>query len=152
MTQPRSKIIDVAAGIVVKNDKVLLARRARGQHLAGKWEFPGGKVEHGETPEECLCREFKEEFDLTVEVGKYVTESIYQYPEKNIRLLAYYVTLISCNFTLKVHDEIKWVEIESLSRMNLAEADIPIAVLLEEQYCHRRENQPKTTIENPAIL
>ncbi|WP_456384716.1 8-oxo-dGTP diphosphatase MutT [Desulfolithobacter sp.] len=142
MTPSKPEIIDVAAGILVKNNQVLLARRARGQHLAGKWEFPGGKIEHGETPEECLCREFKEEFDVTVAVGEYVTESIHQYPDKNIRLLAYYVTLISRNFTLKVHDVIKWVEIENLVQMNLAEADIPIAARLEEQISKHQQSTP----------
>ncbi|BCO09895.1 NUDIX hydrolase [Desulfolithobacter dissulfuricans] len=137
MTQARPKIIDVAAGVFAKDNQVLVARRAKGQHLAGKWEFPGGKIEHGETPEECLCREFKEEFDVTITVGEYVAESIHKYPDKNIRLLAYYVTLISGNFTLKVHDAIKWVEIKHLLQINLAEADIPIAAVLEQQ-----ENQP----------
>ena len=137
MTQARPKIIDVAAGVFAKDNQVLVARRAKGQHLAGKWEFPGGKIEHGETPEECLCREFKEEFDVTITVGEYVAESIHKYPDKNIRLLAYYVTLISGNFTLKVHDAIKWVEIKHLLQISLAEADIPIAAVLEQQ-----ENQP----------
>lgn len=70
---------------------------------------------------------------MTVAVGEYVTESIHHYPDKNIRLLAYYVTLISGNFMLKVHDAIKWMEIEHLLQINLAEADIPIVAVLEKQ-------------------
>ena len=59
-------MIEVAAAIIVNGGKILIAQRAENQNLAGKWEFPGGKVESGETPEECLVREIKEETGLTI--------------------------------------------------------------------------------------
>ncbi|MBL4903062.1 MAG: (deoxy)nucleoside triphosphate pyrophosphohydrolase [Desulfocapsa sp.] len=102
------RIIDVAAAVFSKGDAVLVARWAPGQHLEKKWEFPGGKIEHGETPEECLRRELKEELGITVEVGDYVGESLYSYTDKTVRLLAYHVKHLSGDFSLTVHDKIDW--------------------------------------------
>ncbi len=131
--------IDVAAAVFRKNDKVLVARRARGQHLEYKWEFPGGKVEKNETPEECLHRELKEELGVLVEVGEYIGESLFNYAEKNIRLLAYQVELLSGDFSLTVHDEINWVKIKDLASVDLAEADIPIALTLQKQIMYQAD-------------
>lgn len=58
---------EVTAAIILKDNRVLIAQRAPGENLAGKWEFPGGKVEHGETPKECLKREISEELDVDIE-------------------------------------------------------------------------------------
>ena len=65
----------VTCAIIEKEGKILIARRALDQQLAGKWEFPGGKVEDGESPEECLKRELEEEFGIQVEVGEFITPS-----------------------------------------------------------------------------
>ncbi len=65
----------VSCTIIEKEGKILIARRAEDQKLAGKWEFPGGKVEDGESPEERLKRELEEEFGIQVEVGEYITSS-----------------------------------------------------------------------------
>jgi len=85
------KIIDVAAAVIKENGLIMVARRAKGEHLAGKWEFPGGKIEAHETPEQCLQRELKEEFAIITRTGAFVGESIFNYPDKSIRLLAYEV-------------------------------------------------------------
>lgn len=81
------RTIDVAAAVFVENGLILVARRAPGQHLEHKWEFPGGKVEKDETAEECLRREIREEFGVNVEVEDYVGESTFSYPDKKIDLL-----------------------------------------------------------------
>ena len=78
-----NQYIDVVAAVFVENGSVLVARRASGQHLEYKWEFPGGKIEKDETPEECLRRELKEELGVNVEVEDSVGESLFSYPEKN---------------------------------------------------------------------
>jgi len=126
--------IDVAAAVFSKDDSVLVARRAPRQHLEKKWEFPGGKIEPGETPEECLRRELKEELGVTVEVGDYVGESLFSYTDKNVRLLAYHVKHLSGDFSLTVHDRIEWVKIRNLGTVDLAEADIPIMCFLQESW------------------
>lgn len=76
-------MIDVTAAIIRRNGKVLIAKRSSTSSLPNKWEFPGGKIDDGETPEECLKRELQEEFDIIVDVGDYLTESVYQYEKKN---------------------------------------------------------------------
>lgn len=117
----------VTAAILIKNDRVLIAKRSAGDKLANKWEFPGGTVENGETPEQCLKREMKEEFEVDVTVGEYIGESIYNYDHGLIRLLAYRTYWIGGEINLKVHNDYKWVFINQLDRYDLASADIPIA-------------------------
>lgn len=136
----KPSILDVAAAVIGQDDSVLVARRAEGQHLAGKWEFPGGKIEKDELPEECLRRELKEELGVMVAVGDYIGESVYHYPGKRVRLLAYHVKLLSLEIVLTVHDRIDWVKIGDLAAMDLAEADIPIALALQQQQLLQSNN------------
>lgn len=82
-------MIDVTAAIIKRNSKILIAKRSSSSSLPNKWEFPGGKVDAGETPEECLARELYEEFDIIVTVGNFLGESVYEYENKTIRLMAF---------------------------------------------------------------
>ncbi len=125
-----ANVIDVAAAVIMKDGLVMLARRAMGEHLGQKWEFPGGKIEPGETPRECLQRELKEEFDINTKAGKFLGESLYHYPDKSIRLLAYEVVWLDGDLILRVHDKIDWVRVEELLEKDMAAADIPIAQIL----------------------
>lgn len=106
---------------------MLVARRARGQRLEGKWEFPGGKVHDEETPEECLRRELAEEFGVQVQVGEHVATSLYDYGFINIELAAYRASYVGGLFRLTDHDEIRWVAPSGLLELDLAPADVPIA-------------------------
>ncbi len=108
----------------------MVARRAKGEDQEQKWEFPGGKIEPDETPEECLRRELEEEFAITVQVKKLIGESFHHYPDKSIRLIAYEVVWLSGDFILRVHDKIDWVAPDALLEKDLAAADIPIAQVL----------------------
>ncbi len=123
-------IIDVTAAVIVKDGKVLAARRGPGKHLEGYWEFPGGKLEENETPEGCLERELTEEFSISSRVGAYIGDSVYDYGEKIIHLLGYEVEHIAGDFKLVDHDELRWLEIDQLADMKWAPADIPLV----EQY------------------
>lgn len=124
-----NKVIDVTAGIIERAGKILIAKRKKGKHLEGFWEFPGGKIEDGESPEECLVRELGEEFSIKVKVLGFVGESIYMYADKTIRLLGYEVRYLSGDFVLKEHDEIKWVSKRGIAKYKLAPADVPILSL-----------------------
>ena len=124
------KQIDVTAAIIVKDHKVFAARRKHGTHLAGYWEFPGGKLEQGETPEQCLERELQEEFKITTRIGDFVAESIYDYGSKTVRLLAYQVEHVSGDFQLIDHDELRWLALDELDSVEWAPADISLV----EQY------------------
>mgnify|MGYP001548874032 CR=1 FL=1 len=123
------KQIDVVAAIIVKNNQVFAARRKTGIHLAGYWELPGGKLEHGETPEQCLLRELQEELSITTKIGRYIGESLYDYGTKVIRLIAYQVEHIEGRFQLIEHDELRWLSVEELETVEWAPADIPIVEL-----------------------
>lgn len=120
------KTIDVTAAIIESNNKFLIAKRKKGKHLEGKWEFPGGKIEHQETPEKCLKRELKEEFGIATEVRDFIGESIFDYGDIKIRLLGYHVQYISGDFRLKDHDEIHWVAKNEFYKYDFADADIPL--------------------------
>jgi len=117
----------VAAAVIEKDSKILLARRRRGDTLGGKWEFPGGKIEPGETPEECLKRELKEEFDIETKIGELVSRTTFIYYLVPIELLAYKTKYISGDLKINEHDEIAWVAAEDLESYNLVRADRPIA-------------------------
>ena len=119
-------MIKVTAAIIEREGVFLIARRSAGKHMAGKWEFPGGKIEPGETPEECLVRELKEEFDIDVKVENHVADSIYDYGEKVICLMGYRVTYICGDFLLRDHDKISWISIDEMGDYDFAPADIPL--------------------------
>jgi mutator protein MutT len=119
-------LITVTAAIIQKNDLVLSARRKEGLHLAGYWEFPGGKLEDGEQPEECLRRELLEEFGIESEIGACIGESIYHYESKTIRLLGFLTTHVDGEFSLTDHDEIRWLKPDELKELQWAPADVPL--------------------------
>ena len=120
-------IIRVTAAILEKDRKILIAKRKTGDDLfAGLWEFPGGKVEKGETPKECMARELREELDIDVEVGELITSNKHKYPHGIFELLAYRVKHISGEMVLNAHDEIKWVTADEMSSFEFPPADIPI--------------------------
>ncbi len=121
----------VTAAVIYNNGKVLLTRRAPGEKHAGWWEFPGGKIEEGETPQMCLARELLEELEIETVIGNLKGESIFEYETGAIHLEAYEATILSGELTLHVHDEYQWVSVEKLKEFKLLPADRPIAEQLE---------------------
>lgn len=124
---------EVTAAIITNKDKILIAQRAKNENLAGKWEFPGGKIEKEETPEQCLKREIEEELELNIEVGEFLGESIYKYSNGEIKLMAYFSTIIDGEIHLHVHDQVKWVTIEEIDTYDFAPADIPLVEKLKNK-------------------
>ncbi len=117
---------DVTAAVIIRDGKVLVTLRAQGEAHAGWWEFPGGKVENGETPEQCLRRELNEELGLDTLVGDKLAESIYDYESGAIRLLAYRTEITGGELRLSVHEEARWVPASDLGNYKLLPADRPI--------------------------
>jgi len=125
---------DVTAAVIFGGEKVLITRRAAGEKHAGWWEFPGGKIEDGESPESCLQRELMEELGIEASIGEQLAVSIFEYATGTIRLLAYRVEIISGDLCLNVHDDCQWVNVSDLKKYKLLPADKPIAErLLEKQ-------------------
>lgn len=125
-------MINVVAAIL-ENDKkeILIAKRKNDKILGGFWEFPGGKVEKDETPEEGLIRELKEEMNIDIKVIEYIGENIHDYERGSINLIAFKAKILKGNIKLVDHDEYKWIELSELNSYKLAPADIPIISLLK---------------------
>jgi len=124
-------LILVTAAVIEKDGLILAARRGQGKHMEGFWEFPGGKLEPGETPEQCLARELTEEFGIESEVGEFLGESVFDYGEKVIKLIAYQVVHLAGEFQLHDHDEIRWLSHGEVHDVEWAPADIPLLELVK---------------------
>lgn len=123
---------DVTAAVIIKDEKILICKRSKYDKQGGKWEFPGGKIEAGETQEECLKREIKEELDLNIKVNDKIGKNIYVYPGGAIKLIAFYADLLDGDLKLNVHDDYKWVAKDKLKEFDFAPADIFFVSILEK--------------------
>ena len=120
----------VVAAIMVEEGKVFIARRRKEKKLGGLWEFPGGKVEEGESPESGLRRELAEELGIDVTVGRYVGEAQCQYPHGAVQLKAYEVVWQKGCISLTDHDTFQWAPIKGLGDFEFTLADRPFVDLL----------------------
>jgi 8-oxo-dGTP diphosphatase len=123
---------EVAAAILRKDKKILIARRKATDNQGGKWEFPGGKIKADETPRECLIREMKEEFGINVSVGEFFGESTYRYEHGTIKRFAFQTSWIDGQFVLNAHADSRWVYPSQLGDFDLAAADIPFVEKLRQ--------------------
>jgi 8-oxo-dGTP diphosphatase len=119
------QIIPVTAAVIQREDKVLIGRRRTG-HFAGRWEFPGGKIEAGETPQACLKRELTEELGVESAIGPFLISTIHAYSHGTIELLTYGATIISGEPSPRDHSELRWVSVEDLRTYDFPEADRPV--------------------------
>lgn len=125
-----SSPIRVVGAVFVDGDRVLACRKAPGKSLAGMWEFPGGKIEPGESPEEALARELEEELSLAATVGDKVTTTIHTYDFATIELTTFLCTIQSGELALTDHDAIRWVTASEARTLEWAPADIPAVELI----------------------
>ncbi len=114
------------AGIIRRDNRVLIALRKPGTSIGESWEFPGGKARDYETPEEALTREFHEELGVAVQVGAQLFEGFFTNRDREYRLLAFDVILETEDFTLLEHSRVDWVEIGSLKEYPMAASDSQI--------------------------
>lgn len=117
----------VTAGIICYKNKILIAQRIRTKKPPLLWEFPGGKVEKGETLQECLKREIKEEFDLDIRVEEFFISSTYEYEFGAIKLETFFAQAATDKINkLDSHEDYRWVETSELNNFEFSPADIPI--------------------------
>lgn len=124
MTAPRRhNWIPVVTALIQREGKVLVGQRPEGHSLAGVWEFPGGKIEPSETPEEALKRELKEELGIEADIGQLAFASTHNYGPTGIVLLFYHVQFWKGELRPVHHKELKWVAPQELGQWPLPEAN-----------------------------
>ena len=114
--------VKVVSAIIINNKQILATQRGYGEFKDG-WEFPGGKIELGETPQEALEREIKEELDTEIEVGDYLQTVEYDYPEFHLSMDCFFCTIKSGELVLKEHEAAKWLTEETLDSVDWLPAD-----------------------------
>ena len=128
--------IVVAAAVIEHEGKVLLTRRMKGSHLAGLWEFPGGKLEAGEGPQAALIRECREECGIEVSVVDILEVTFHSYPEKDVLLLFFACTLVSGEVQhLGVADHV-WCLPDVIDQYPLPPADVPVVQKIQQRAKH----------------
>jgi len=125
------KVVLVSAvALLDKDNRVLLAQRPEGKSMAGLWEFPGGKIEPGETPEAALVREFQEELDITPTEWKYWQTLTHEYEELIVTLLFFHITAFEGTLIPQEGHTVQWVMPHEACELDFLKADIPIVQAL----------------------
>ena len=118
--------IRVTCAIITHQNKILVVQRSNRMSLPMKWEFPGGKIEAGETETDCIKREILEELNIEIEVLERLTPSIHNYPTFSIELIPYTANYVSGILNLKEHHQYLLLDKDKLNTLDWAEADLPI--------------------------
>jgi 8-oxo-dGTP diphosphatase len=122
------------AGIAFEGGKLFIARRKSGGDLGGKWEFPGGKVEEGESDEAALKREYLEELGVPVETGPFLAEAAFEHRGRKFSLNAYRVFFKDTNFILQEHTEWRWASFGEIGELDFADSDRKLLSALESDF------------------
>ena len=128
-----TKDIEVVAAAIKKDGKYFCAQRAQGKSLAGYWEFPGGKLEAGESAEEALIREIQEEFASKIEIISYVNEASYDYDFGRVSMKTFEANLLEGDLRLLEHQASIWLAPADLLTLDWAPLDIPAVKILAQQ-------------------
>lgn len=118
--------LDVACALVERDGRLLAVQRSAAMSLPLKWEFPGGKIEPGESPADCLRRELREELGVEVEIGEPLPEVAHDYPDFSVTLHPLRCRIVSGEMTLHEHAEARWLFPSELLTVDWADADLPV--------------------------
>lgn len=129
-----AKVIHVAVGVIVRDQHILLALRSSKQHQGGKWEFPGGKVEAGETVQQALSRELQEEVAIQVSESSAFMQLQYAYPEKTVLLDIHLVTGFSGEPHGREGQPLRWASVAELSQLEFPDANQPIVARIQQHF------------------
>lgn len=124
------KTVNVVAAVIRDGDKIFATARGYGEYK-GWWEFPGGKVEAGETPEEALVREIREELASEIEVEEYINTVEYDYPEFHLSMRCYFCKLISGELKLLEAEDAKWLSKDTIDSVKWLPADVTVVTKIK---------------------
>lgn len=127
------KTIDVVAAIIVKDHQILATQRGYGE-FEGGWEFPGGKVEAGETPEEAIVREIREELNATIAVDDFLVQVEHDYPTFHLSMKCFLCSLDDSGFQLLEHHAAKWLDMAHIDTVEWLPADIQVVNALKARF------------------
>lgn len=128
------KNIYVVGAVIIENEKILCAQRGSTKALPLKWEFPGGKIEDGESPQEALQREISEEMHCKIQIGEQIDYTAYEYDFGIVHLTTFCCKLIEGSPILTEHVSIKWLHPNELASLDWAPADIPTIEKLSKAF------------------
>jgi len=124
------KTIEVVAAIIIQDNKIFATQRGYGEFKDG-WEFPGGKIENGETPEAALVREIREELASDISVDKYLCTVDHDYPKFHLTMHCYICSIIDGNLTLREHEAARWLDRGQLWSVEWLPADVEVVKALD---------------------
>jgi len=125
------KTINVVAAVIKSDNKVFATQRGYGEYKGG-WEFPGGKIENGEKPQEALAREIREELDTVVRVGELIDVIEYDYPDFHLSMQCFWCDVVEGELLLKEHAAAKWLDKESIDSVEWLPADLSLIDKLKD--------------------
>ena len=125
-------LIDVVAAVILRRGAVLLCQRHDSEHLPLLWEFPGGKIDAGETARDALERELAEELDVAASVGEQVAVVEHHYPEKSVRIRFFVADIEAAEPSAVVHREIRWIPVEELREYEVPPANRSVVRMISE--------------------
>lgn len=126
------KKIEVVAAIMKHENKIFVTRRSYGE-FENMWEFPGGKIEKGETKEKALIREIKEELELDINISKYLTTVEYTYPNFHLTMHCFICNICGGKMHLNAHNDAKWITLREIEKLKLLPADVLVIEKLKSQ-------------------
>ncbi len=126
------KTVRVVAAVIRKDNKIFATQRGYGEFKDG-WEFPGGKIEEGETPEQALAREIKEELDTEIQVGKLIDTIEYDYPKFHLSMDCFWCEIMQGGLELKEHEAARWLSKEELYSVDWLPADVGVVERVKEE-------------------
>jgi len=124
--------MDVVCALIIDQNRILGTRRAHSSTRKGKWEFPGGKVKPGESPEKAIKREIDEELGISVSILHRLPDLVYDYPEFRIRLIPFLCKWDPGDIVLKDHDRFAWIPVDMLTVYEWSEADKNLILLIQD--------------------
>lgn len=126
------KVINVVAAIIRDDNKIFATQRGYGEFKGG-WEFPGGKIESGETPEQALVREIREELETEIAVGEMLDTIEYDYPNFHLSMKCFWAEIVSGELVLKEHEDAKWLTKDKIDTVEWLPADVELVKKIKQR-------------------